>query len=493
MRVSISYPPLESDKGIPLLGQNRQFQWFSEPTYIYPMVPAYAATLLQSKGFDVIWDDAIAENRSYSEWKAALKRLKPDIIALETKTPVVQKHWKIIADIKEMSNDAWNPAIVLMGDHVTAMPEESMQNSNVDFVLTGGDYDFLLLNICNSLRDSSAEKKTDILEPGIWYRDEGAIKNTGHFELDHDLSSLPMIDRDLTKWTLYSEKNGNYKYTPGTYTMAARDCWWGKCTFCSWTTIYPGNAYRSRTPEQMLDEVGVLIEKYGVKEIMDDSGSFPVGKWLTQFCKGMISRGYNKKVKIDCNMRFGTLGSNDFCLMAEAGFRFMLFGLESANQKTLDRIDKNLKIEKISEGVKMAKQAGLDPHITVMMGYPWETREDAEKTVALAKDLFKCGYVETLQATIVIPYPGTPLFEECKKNEWLITEDWERYDMRESIMKSPMSERDIKCLTQSLYKSFVSPHYIIRKVLSIRSAKDLQFFWRAGKKLLGHLTDFSNR
>ena len=46
LKISISYPPLESDKGIPLLSQNRQFQWFSEPTYIYPMVPAYAATLL---------------------------------------------------------------------------------------------------------------------------------------------------------------------------------------------------------------------------------------------------------------------------------------------------------------------------------------------------------------------------------------------------------------------------------------------------------------
>ena len=77
-----------------------------------------------------------------------------------------------------------------------------------------------------------------------------------------------MIDRELTKWRLYSEKNGNYSKLPGTYTMAARDCWHHKCTFCSWTTLYP--KYLVRTPEKLLDEVGVLIEKYGVKEIMDD-------------------------------------------------------------------------------------------------------------------------------------------------------------------------------------------------------------------------------
>ena len=89
MKVSISYPPLESEKGIPLLGQNRQFQWFSEPTYIYPMVPAYAATLLKQRGHSVLWDDGIAEGLSFDAWLARIKRERPDVIALETKTPAV--------------------------------------------------------------------------------------------------------------------------------------------------------------------------------------------------------------------------------------------------------------------------------------------------------------------------------------------------------------------------------------------------------------------
>lgn len=63
MKIALSYPPLESTKGVPLLSQNRQFQWFCEPTYIYPMVPAYAATLLKVHGYDVIWDDGIAEKK----------------------------------------------------------------------------------------------------------------------------------------------------------------------------------------------------------------------------------------------------------------------------------------------------------------------------------------------------------------------------------------------------------------------------------------------
>jgi hypothetical protein len=61
MKISISCPPIHSDKGVPLLSQNRQFQYFQSPTYIYPVVPAYAATLLDNAGYDVIWDDGIAE------------------------------------------------------------------------------------------------------------------------------------------------------------------------------------------------------------------------------------------------------------------------------------------------------------------------------------------------------------------------------------------------------------------------------------------------
>ncbi len=68
MKISISYPPLHSEKGVPLLSQNRQFQYFQSPTYIYPVVPAYAATLLENAGYDVVWDDGIAEEKTYSQW-----------------------------------------------------------------------------------------------------------------------------------------------------------------------------------------------------------------------------------------------------------------------------------------------------------------------------------------------------------------------------------------------------------------------------------------
>ena len=70
-----------------------------------------------------------------------LRNEKPDLFAFETKTPVIKQHWKLVDKLKELFPDM---EIVLMGDHVTSFPKESMENSNIDFVLCGGDFDFAL-------------------------------------------------------------------------------------------------------------------------------------------------------------------------------------------------------------------------------------------------------------------------------------------------------------------------------------------------------------
>lgn len=483
MKIFISYPPLAGVKGCPTIGQNRQFQYFKEPTFIYPVVPAQAATLLKQAGHEVIWNDCLAQNLGWNDFASLIQRHDPDIIAFETKTPVIKQHWRIINDLRALKIKA---KIVLFGDHVTALPEESLQNSNVDFILTGGDYDFLLKNLCDAL--AKPQFSLDSLEPGIYYRQNGSIKNTGAFKLNHDLNSLPFIDRELTQWRTYAFNNGNYKRTPGTYIMSGRDCWWGKCTFCSWPTLYP--TFRVRSVDNTLDEIGELIQKYNVKEIMDDAGCFNIGEWLTKFCQGMIERGYNKKIYFDCNMRFGALKDNDFKLMKKAGFRLLLFGLESANQVSLDRVNKNLKIERVVEDCKAATKHGLFPHITIMFGYPWEKYEDASKTLHLGQWLLRKGFAYTMQATVVIPYPGSKLFQECKEQKLLKSLDWDDYDMKMPIMKSPIHDEKLSELVQGMYKISYQPEFLLRKLLSLKDIDDVRYYMRAAKKVAGHLLDF---
>jgi radical SAM superfamily enzyme YgiQ (UPF0313 family) len=481
MRVAVAYPPLKSEKGVALLTQNRQFQWFSRPTYIFPVVPATAATMLKAAGHEVLFFDGIAAEMSEEEFERQLCDFKPELLVLETKTPVVKRHWRWINKFAESLK--CKAKFVLVGDHVTALPQESFDNCKVDYILTGGDWDFLLKNMVDVGFDAAK------FEAGIWYRENGEVKNTGTFKLDHNLNDAPWIDRDLVNWKLYAKKNGNFRRTPGTYIMSGRDCWHAKCTFCSWTTLYP--TYRTRDAIDVVDEIEMLVNKYGIKELMDDSGSLPVGKWLETFCNELIRRKLNKRLRIDCNMRFGRLTADDYRLMRKAGFRLVLFGVESANQETLDRFVKALKVEDVENGAKWASEAGLDVHLTFMFGHQWEGPKEIANTVELARKLLANGHASTLQCTLTIPYPGTPLFKELKAADQLNTLDWDEYDMRRAITKTPYaSESEIKCAIQSVYRGFLQPRALLRRFTSARSLFDFGFYYRGFRSLIGHLIDF---
>lgn len=479
MRVWIAYPPLQG-QGSPMLTQNRQFQWYHVPSYIYPVVSACAATLLDRDGFEVTWADGITQQWTYDHFLERFDVEQPDLVAVETKTPVVRQHWQIISDLKERHPQT---KVVLMGDHVTALPEESLLQSPADYVITGGHYDITLLDLARHLRNDKP------LPLGVWYRDGKATRNTGPFLTRVDLNSLPFIDRGLTQAHLYGEKWK--KRLPFFYTMAGRDCPWGKCTFCAWTTLYP--RFSVRTPENLLDEIGFLIEHHGVREIFDDTGTFPAGKWLDRFCEGMIERGYHREILFSINMRYGMLKPHHPGLMKKAGFRKLKMGLESANQHTLDRVHKRVTVQQIVADSQQISQVGLDIHLTVMVGYPWETEEEALRTIDLANQLMSKGHAEMLQATVVVPYPGTPLYQEAVEKGWFSIDprDYDRFDMTETVLSMPdMTPEQVNEMCAGVYRAFLKPKYILRQLARIRSLKDLDYIWRGAIAVVGHLRDF---
>jgi radical SAM superfamily enzyme YgiQ (UPF0313 family) len=482
IKIIISFPPLPG-KGFPMLRQARQFQWVSIPSHIYPLIAASAASLLQKEGFDIIFNDCLVEGWSFDKFLRFIRSEQPDMIAFETKTPVIKLHWKMIDQLK------WQiPSlkIVLMGDHVTVFPEESLQQSKADYVITGGDYDIALLRLAKHLRDKTP------LPRGIWYRDNTFVNNAGDFELIEDLDTLPFVNRDLTKWQLYGEKWK--KRTPFAYTMAGRDCPYGKCSFCSWTSLFP--KFRVRTPENILDEIGLLIQKYNVREIFDDTGTFPGGEWLNKFCEGMIKRGFNKKILFSCNSRFDYLTEENVKLMKKAGFRKLKLGFESANQRTLDKLDKGITISQIINGCKIASKADLEVHLTVMFGYPWESEREAMNTLGLAQELLNKGYAEMLQATVLVPYPGTLLFYEGIKNGWFRFDhkQYERYDMTEPVfITDGIQPERVMQICDSAYKIFFSPKFIFKKLLTLNRFDNLTYLFRGAIAMYGHLRDFYDK
>ena len=480
----IAFPPLLESKGYPTLTQNRQFQWFSGPsTFIYPVIPASAATLLKMNDFDVDFYDGIVLRNAYEKFIKHFQKVKPDIVVMETKTPIIKQHWKILDDLKDLSRDT---NFVLMGDHVTALPRESLENCKVDFIITGGDFDVSLLKLAKHIRDNSK------LPKGVWYRKNKNMKSTGKFEVLKNLDELPLIDRELTHWKLYGEA---YLFRPVAYTMAGRDCPM-KCSFCSWSwNLFPGMRYRS--VENVLDEIEFLVEKYRVKEIFDDTGTFTINKkWVENFCKGMIERGINEKIAFSTNARFDSLLNKDFCkLLKIAGFRLLKIGLESGNNRTLRKINKGETIETIERGYKNAKDVGLIMMLTIMVGYPWESKADVFRTIKFAKKLlrYKTDTGDSLQASVVIPYPGTLLFKQSIKNRWFRIDhkDWGKYDMTQPILKSDINPEEVMEMCDSLWKIYLDPIYILKTLFSIKSFTEMRLLFRGVKSVLGHIKDYT--
>jgi radical SAM superfamily enzyme YgiQ (UPF0313 family) len=129
-----------------------------------------------------------------------------------------------------------------------------------------------------------------------------------------------------------------------------------------------------------------------------------------------------------------------------------------------------------------------------MFGHAWEGKEEIANTVKLARKLLANGHASTLQCTLTIPYPGTPLFNELKESDGLHTLDWDEYDMRRAITKTPLAtEEEIKCAIQEVYRGFLQPQAIFRRLLSTKTLFDFGFYYRGIRSLLGHLVDFGKK
>jgi len=486
MKIAIVYPPFNRGNEYPLLSQNRQFRYSnSKEIRIFPLIPASAATLLKTKGHEVFFLDGINLRQTKEEFTKRLLEINPDIIALETKAPVVKIHWDYINQTKKLTKSKF----VLFGDHVTYFPEESLENSEVDYVIVGGDYDQGLLNLVESL-----EKKEKLPE-GIWIKKNGKIIPNGKVPQIKDLDEIPFIDRELTNWQAYGEA---YLYQPCAYILTGRGCGSNTCekrgcTFCIWQDALWEKTARLRSPKNVIKEIKELTQRHGIKEIFDDNegGAIWDKEWLKEFYEEMKKEGLIGKVYLSTNARADSLDEETCILMKKAGFRLLKIGLESGNNETLKKINKQETIEEIIKGIKNAKKHGLIVMLTSMVGYPWETEKDVNQTYMVAKKImrYKTHLGDSLQSSVIIPYPGTPLYEQALKNNWFVVDpkEYELFDQTRQILKSPIN-------TQKWCKKIWSIHYdpifVSKTILSIKSKEDLKLLSRGVKSVLGHLKDY---
>ncbi len=482
MKIAISYPPIVNDQGQKaMVSQNRNVQFFKKPTYLLPVVHGQAATWLNDLGYDVLWDDGNAQLKDFDQWFRDLVAWKPDMVVFESTTPVMKFYWRLIDQLKTACP---NCIVVMTGYHSMRRPEETLDRCQADIILRSNHIDFVLRKLVPYIDEHSNWRDHCPIEGLVIRRDEKDYLDTGNFKQIEPLDLSPDVDRDLVRWKDYAYENGNYLTVPGTYaTSVIRDCMFGKCTFCRYNG--PDLTFSMRSVEKSLDEYQRLVEDYGVREIFDDSGVWYRGAEARQFAKGIIDRGLHKK---DCyfgfNTRFGYMDEETVALLAKANFRFLLIGMEASDEETLARLNKGYSLEDVEANLKLFTKYGLFPHLTIMVGYYWQTRKQLQQTVDTVKRLMFEGVARTLQVTLCTPLDFTPYHQECSEEGVLLTDDYDDFDMSKLIVKTPIPHDEYYAAIRDIYGVAFHPKFVGRQVkfLSRMRKSDWQFLFTYGTR-----------
>ena len=391
-----------------MVSQNRNVQYFKVPTYLLPVTYAQAATWIRDLGHEVYWDDANSQLKDLDTWRRDLIREAPDVVILESTTPVMHFYWDMVKSLKV---DLPNSVVIMTGYHSMRMPEETLEHCPADVVLRSNHVDFVLARLIPFIAGHPDWRSSCDVEGLVIRLESGDLRSTGEFKQVEPLEKSPLVDRDLVQWRRYAYENGNFLQTPGTYaTSVVRDCMFGKCTFCRYNG--PDLTFSLLPVEKSLDEYEHLIKVHGVKEIFDDSGVWYRGKEAKEFAQGIIDRGLHKMgCYFGFNTRFSYLDEETIKLLAKANFRFILIGLEAADDETLARLNKGYQLQNVETCLRWMKQYGLHPHLTIMVGYYWQTKAQLDATVAYVRRLMFKGLARTFCS-----YQEGPCFDMVETN-----------------------------------------------------------------------------
>jgi radical SAM superfamily enzyme YgiQ (UPF0313 family) len=231
-----------------------------------------------------------------------------------------------------------------------------------------------------------------------------------------------------------------------------------KCPFCVATEMF-GQRFRARSAKNVLDELQWLKEEYGAEGVafQDDTLTFDK-KRAMDICDGMIERKLN--LRWGCGTRADVVTKELLDKMAKANCDEVMFGIESGCERMRAELKRGVTNQHIENAIRWAKEAGMFVTVSVILGYPGETKESLQETLDFVRkiapdDAWLC------HAT---PFPGTHLREIVEQNGWKMADDWKTYNTMNAIFEDPnLPAKDIALMRKQFYDKFYTPGYILRQ------------------------------
>ena len=379
----------------------------------FPFFLAQAAALLQENSVNAEIVDAVAEQLTEDVFMKNLLKKKVDYLVAETSVPSFLQDMEILSKISK-----YNIKIILCGPNsLIYQPEFMRQYPFIDFVLKG-EYEFALLDLIKALENNSDPSKV----AGILYKRGDEFLSTEERKLCA-IDSLPWPHRKTLPMDKYWDLPGNIP-APSVQMLASRGCPFN-CSFCLWPQVmYKGNCYRARNTQDVLDEMEHLVKNMGFKSVYFDDDTFNIGKErMLKFCNGLKERGLTN-IPWAIMARADTMDEEMLLEMKKSGLAAVKYGVETFNSEFISGCQKGLDISKAERMIKFTKALGIKVHLTFTFGFSGETKKTIKKTIERGLKLEP----DSVQFSILTPFPGTRLFEQLDGSGQITTYDWARYD-----------------------------------------------------------------
>jgi radical SAM superfamily enzyme YgiQ (UPF0313 family) len=411
-----------------------------------PLGLAYMAAILERNNFEVRIFDCPICRIDHEKLKAELTSFQPGIVGVTSMTPTSVSALKSARAAREACPDV---KIILGGPHATFMDTETLTEEPAVDIVVRGEGEETLLEISKL---NNPQKMEDI--KGLAFRKNGTVIRTAERPFIQDLDTLPRPAYHLIPVDKY--RIAGKKVMP---IMTSRGCPF-QCSFCVASQMF-GARFRGRSPKNVLDELEWLRDEHGAEGLSfhDDTLAFD-RKRIAEICDGISERRI--VLPWGCGTRADTVTKEVLTKMRKAHCNEICFGVESGCQRIRDSLKKKVSTEQCENAIKWAKDEGIFVTMSVILGYPGETKETLKETL----DLVQKAEPDDVWLCMATPYPGTELRALVEKLGWKMLDDWRLYNTMNPIFEDPnLPSAEISKMRKNFYDKFYSLRYVYRQTV----------------------------
>jgi radical SAM superfamily enzyme YgiQ (UPF0313 family) len=326
--------------------------------------------------------------------------------------------------------------VVLVGGHVAALPERTLQEEATDFV-AGGEGLYTIVDLVHALRAN--DTKGVLKVRGLWHRTDGRIAFTTPAPLVQNLDrEMPGMAYDLLPNHLYRAHNWHAFETmrrqPYTALYTTFGCPY-HCSFCCIQAPFREgeqalgfrdtvNSYRFWSPPFVVDTLEMLVERYGVRNVKFADEMFVLNRRHVEgICDLIIERGLGDHLNIWAYARVDTVKDGMTDKLIRAGFRWLCFGIESGSARVRQDVDKGFDQDIIFRTIENVGAVGIHVIANYIFGLPEDDRTSMQETLDLALSL----NTEFANFYSAMAYPGSELYDLAVKEGLPLPDRWSGY------------------------------------------------------------------